>query len=344
MKEKRTNVVNLNDTAPAVSVIIPVRNGGRPFIRCLQALVHSERKPAEIIVAANGCFDRSVEVAQLCETTLIEIPQAIGPAAARNTAARMAHGEILLFLDADVAVHPDTLDRFQAFFREHTDIAACFGSYDDAPPETNFFSQYKNLFHHFIHQQANPKATTFWAGCGAIRRKVFENVGGFDERFRYPSVEDIELGYRLTAREHLIRLDKDILATHLKRWSIADVLHSDIFRRALPWARLIFRSRSAPNDLNTKSRYRLSALITAFLTVMMPLGLFSGMPLWPILFAVLLLLGLNLDWYGFALQRKGGRWTLLAIVWHWFYYLYCGATFAYAAIEQVAGYGLKKDE
>ena len=56
-----------------------------------------------------------------------------------------------------------------------------------------------------------------------------------------------------------------------------------------------------------------------------------------------LLLGLNLDWYGFALRRKGWRWTLPAIGWHWLYYLYCGAVFAYAAIEQFAGLVLNKD-
>ena len=56
-------------------------------------------------------------------------------------------------------------------------------------------SQYRNLLHHFVHQHGHAEASTFWAGCGAIRRAAFDAVGGFDAaRFPRPSIEDIELG------------------------------------------------------------------------------------------------------------------------------------------------------
>ena len=65
-------------------------------------------------------------------------------------------------------------------FTENPDIAAVFGSYDDEPAEKNFLSQYKNLVHHYVHQQSSSEAVTFWAGCGAIRKEIFFSVGGFD--------------------------------------------------------------------------------------------------------------------------------------------------------------------
>ena len=69
-------------------------------------------------------------------------------------------------------------------------------------------------------QNSNADANTFWAGCGAIRRSVFKDVGGFDEKkYKKPSIEDIDLGYRLSQKGYKIFLDKDIQVKHLKSWN-----------------------------------------------------------------------------------------------------------------------------
>jgi hypothetical protein len=70
-------------------------------------------------------------------------------------------------------------------FEAEPDLAAVFGLYDAAPAALRVISQYRNLLHHFVHQNGNPQASTFSAGCGAIRRSVFEQIGGFDEK-RFP--------------------------------------------------------------------------------------------------------------------------------------------------------------
>ncbi len=87
---------------------------------------------------------------------------------------------------------------------ENQDVSAVFGSYDDEPAERNFLSQYKNLLHHFVHQEGATDAGTFWAGCGAIRKDMFASVNGFNsEKYPYPSIEDIELGIRLKRKQLL---------------------------------------------------------------------------------------------------------------------------------------------
>ena len=321
--------------SPSVSIIIPVHNGGPAFVRCLTAILRNQPPPKEIIVAANGCRDRSIAAARLAGAQVVVFPEPIGPAAARNAAARGAVGDMLFFVDADVALHPDALGRVRDCFRKDPDLAACFGSYDDRPPETNFFSQYKNLFHHFIHQRGFSDAATFWAGCGAVRREVFMALGGFDEAYARPCIEDIELGYRMRAGGFKIRLEKTLLATHLKRWTLFSLLHTDIFDRALPWARLIFQSRALRDDLNTKLRDRFSVLMVALLTVFLTLALITALPVWPAMLAAALLIVLNLDWYRFTLRRKGLIWTIPAIGWHWCYYGYSGIAFAYAAGEHL---------
>ena len=102
------------------------------------------------------------------------------------------------------------ISRVLTALKERPDVAAVFGSYDARPRSMGTVSQYRNLLHHFVHQKGNPEASTFWAGCGAIRRSVFDEVGGFDEKQFSGRVEDIELGYRLQHTGHRILLDKGL--------------------------------------------------------------------------------------------------------------------------------------
>ena len=101
----------------------------------------------------------------------------------------------------------DTLALFaDAFVRDAT-LDAIVGSYDETPACPNFISQYKNLFHYYVHQNSCGEIQTFWSGCGAVKRDVFLAIGGFEERYQRPSAEDIELGIRMTAakRSHYPR-------------------------------------------------------------------------------------------------------------------------------------------
>ena len=132
-----------------------------------------------------------------------------------------ASGDVLVFIDADIEIHPDAFSRIRRAFTADPGLAALFGSYDDSPEAEGVVSVFRNLLHHHVHQSAAGPATTFWGGIGAVRRDAFERVGGFDqERFAEPSVEDIELGMRLTAAGAHILLDPDVQGKHLKRWTL----------------------------------------------------------------------------------------------------------------------------
>ena len=165
---------------PLISVIIPVYNGGDDFRCCLKALTacvnrgfaaEAREKEVEIIVVSDGDSDGSWRLAEAFGVRLIRLPESGGPARARNMGAKSASGDILFFVDADVEVHPDTLAKVAESFEADANLAALIGSYDDAPGAPNFLSQYKNLIHHYTHQQAGLEASTFWGACGAIRRQ-----------------------------------------------------------------------------------------------------------------------------------------------------------------------------
>lgn len=250
-------------------MIVPVRNSASQLEACLKHLQAANYTDFEVIVVDDASTDDSPRVAQRLAAQVVHMPRQSGPAAARNAGAAQARGRYLLFVDADVCVHPDTLAAVAARFEAEPDLAALFGSYDDCPPARNLISQYKNLFHHFTHQHGQPEATTFWAGCGAVRRDVFAAVGGFDPSYGRPSIEDIELGARLWRAGHRIRLCPEIQAAHLKRWSLWGMIRSDVRDRALPWTMLIRRERHLPNDLNLKSSQRASALVACVLAVLL---------------------------------------------------------------------------
>jgi GT2 family glycosyltransferase len=313
-----------------LSIVIPVYNGGENFRLCLASLKSFAAAAIEIIIVVDGGTDFSWQLAQASGAQVIRLDSTGGPARARNLGAGVARGDILFFMDADVTLAPDTLEQVLQAFRNNPDIAALIGSYDDAPGAPNFLSQYKNLFHHYTHQTSCEQASTFWGACGAIRREVFLAIGGFDEAYRYPSIEDIELGYRLRRAGHRIRLCKQVQVKHLKRWEPMNLLRAEIFYRALPWSELLWRDRQFANDLNLQTTSRLSVVLTyALLLAAIGAVWWSGAVVVAGLASFVLLL-INLPVYQFFLQKRGLGFTLRVIPWHWFYYFYSGLAFAIA--------------
>lgn len=263
----------LRAAAPiAISVIVPVRNDPGNLDLCLQALATSTHPDYEVIVVDDASIDDTAAVAQRHGVQLLRQEQRGGPAAARNWAAETARHPYLFFVDADVCVQPTTLEKIADEFHRDPSLAAVFGSYDAFPGAPNVLSQYRNLLHHFVHQGGNEEAFSFWSGCGAIRKAVFLDQGGFDVGYDNASVEDIELGSRLSEAGHRIALVKSIQVKHMKRWTLVQMIRTDIQKRAIPWTMLLLRQGKIPNDLNLRHSQRLSALCAGALVATLAIG------------------------------------------------------------------------
>lgn len=321
------------NTQLAVSVIVPVYNGGESFRRCLIKLSEAAPAPTELIVVSDGDTDGSGELAEQFGAKVIRLPNCGGPARSRNVGAAHAQGDILFFVDADVEIYPATVEQVALAFQHDPALAALIGSYDDRPGATNFLSQYRNLLHHYVHQTGQKQAFTFWGACGAMRREVFLAIGGFDERYHKPCIEDIELGYRLCQSGYKIELHRTIQVKHLKRWDVFNMLRADFFYRALPWTALLLRERSMNNDLNLQVSSRMSVLLIVG-TLMALIGTYWWMgSLILALLMLLALLGLNLPVYQFFYQKRGLLFALRVIPWHWLYYGYSGLAFGVGLIR-----------
>jgi glycosyltransferase involved in cell wall biosynthesis len=325
------------EDAPYISIVIPVYNGSKFLPRCLGAIFSSKYSSIEVIVVDDGSTDDSADISRKMGARVIATARQSGPALARNLGAETAVGEVLMFVDADVVVAPNTIEQVGNRFKTEAGISALFGSYDDAPGEPNFLSQYKNLQHHFVHQNSNSEASTFWSGLGAIRRSVFIKQRGFDcRKYSVPSIEDIELGLRIKASGQRIVLDRNIQAKHLKKWEVISHLKTEIFCRALPWSRLILEKRGLVNDMNLKTSDRLSAAAVGLSLLLIPFTFWKVEVVLVILFLLALMAMLNWRILNFFIRKRGVGFALMTLPWQFLYFLYSGAAFGYCWLR----YGL----
>ncbi|MFN5463891.1 MAG: glycosyltransferase 87 family protein [Cyanobacteriota bacterium] len=320
---------------PAISLIMPTIDWGPTFQRCVQAAAKGLGEADQLLVVFDGTPPPPPEGLIPARAILLETETRQGPAAARNLAAKQAHGPILFFVDADVELHADAVDRVRAKFSTDPGLGAVFGSYDAHPAAPGLVSRFRNLLHHYTHTSHPGPASTFWAGCGAVRRDPFLALGGFDpQAYPQPSIEDIDFGLRLHASGGRILLDPAIQGTHHKCWDLALMLHTDTQKRAIPWSKLLLK-QSAPNaSLNLDPMAKLSSLLV--LLTLLGLGVIPFYPsLWPFpLVSLGLLAALNRGFYTLCFQQGGLRLALAAFGLHALYFFYSVLCFGWVFLEQ----------
>jgi glycosyltransferase involved in cell wall biosynthesis len=319
----------------SISVIMPAFKAEGLLPKVLPPLLAllDRGEIAELLVVDDQSPDGTADLARQMGASVMTTPENGGPGAARNLAAKTAKGAILWFVDSDVIAREDGPTHIRRAF-EDPNVGAMFGSYDTEPEGQAWFSRYKNLVHHFYHQTPNDNASTFWAGCGAIDKEVFLALDGFDiETYKVPSIEDIELGYRISGAGRRIVLDPEMQCKHLKVWEVWNSVQTDIFKRALPWSRLMIGREGVTNELNTGNAEKLKAVVAGLL-VLSILALPFTLSLWWVtaLLAGLAIL-LNLDLARFLTRHGGLGFAAKCMAYHQFYYIYSAATFAFALFE-----------
>jgi len=323
----------------SISVVMPLYQARALLPRVLPPLVEALGRGdvQELLVVDDGSTDGGAELARELGARVLSSGGRLGPGGARNVGVEEAAGDVVLFVDSDVVMHADVPERVRAALADE-DVVAVFGSYDDRPAARGLVSQYLNLRHHLVHQRAAGEAATFWAGCGAVRRDAFRDVGGFDlRRFPRPSIEDIDLGYRLRGRGGRILLDPELQGTHLKRWTLGSMVATDVFQRALPWLRLMRERGIQDSNLNASRGEQAKALLALGFWASLPLtlggGLAGGLPF-------VLLAGAwaaNRDLFGLVWRRNDVFHALAALVLHQLYYAYGVVCWGWVQVESRLG-------
>ncbi len=328
----------LSSPTPAESarltVIVPTYNNGKELERCLEALAQSTYTHFDVLVIDDGSTEPIKPIVDRFGYRYLRIDGPGGPARARNQGVQYTDSKFVVFIDADICVHPDTIERIMQNFAKDQDLAAVIGTYDDAPADAGFLSQYRNMFHHYTHCQSAGQITTFWSGCGAMRRDVFVKYGGFDERrYRRPAIEDIELGTWVAADGGRIVLDQTVQCKHLKRWSFFNIVKTDVCQRGIPWVDLMLRSGKAVRILNVTWSQRLSVGLVFAAFALVVLSIWWPMALIGTAAAVIVVTLLNIKLYRFFASRRGLWFAIKSLLFHWLYFVCCGVSVVAAILQ-----------
>jgi len=321
---------------PLLTLVMPTISWEEPFGTCIRAALAGLEPPDEALVVFDGPPPPPPDWLLESPAQLLSTGRRSGPAAARNLAARQGRGEILLFVDADVELHADAMERIRARFANDPELAAVFGSYDDRPAAPGVVSRFRNLLHHHTHSSHPGPATTFWAGCGAVRREAFLALRGFDEQgYERPCIEDIEFGLRLSDAGGRILLDPAIQGTHHKRWTLRSMVVTDIGQRAIPWSRLLLRRPQGRSVLNLDDTARFSSLLI-LLVLLSTVSLAWKPNLWPLpLLSLAAFVVLNRSFHALCFRRGGALLALAAIPLHGLYFLYSMVCFALVTLQHL---------
>tara|TARA_B110000444_G_scaffold72578_1_gene68206 strand:- start:306 stop:1295 length:990 start_codon:yes stop_codon:yes gene_type:complete len=203
-----------------ISIIIPVYNSSLTLNECLTAIFASSFKNYEVIIVSDNSLDDSIKIATKFNASIIELPKNKGPANARNVGAKVACGDILLFIDSDVIINVDSLNIVSNRFISDK-VEAIQGIYSHEPtyksPVTQFYQSY---LCYYVWPIDKDYASTLVTGCFAIKRATFNKFDGFDINIKNASCEDEKFGYSLIKNGYKILILRNLQVIHRVNYNL----------------------------------------------------------------------------------------------------------------------------
>lgn len=212
---------------PAVSVVVPVLDEAERLPRLLADLAAQTLPPAEVLVVDGGSADGTAALAEVAGARVLR-PHHRGIAVQRNAGATESGGDLLLFVDADVRLPPLFLERLSGEMRRRRLDVACplFRPLTTSRAVRAFFVVMNVVF-----TATAPVAASGAGMCIAIRRDLFEHLGGFDPRYRFEDAELIRRAgrvgrYRVAPVRVLVsdrRFRRDGIAATIRTYALIGV-------------------------------------------------------------------------------------------------------------------------
>lgn len=297
------------DYHPLVSIIIPVKNGERTLTVCLNAIRRSHYKHCEVIVVDDHSTDKSVEIARNFNAIVLQPTDGKGANHARNTGARKAKGDILVFIDSDVVITRETILGIVETLEEQY-IDAVVGVYTSRHRHETFVSQYKNLWVRYSYIKSPPSIDWLFGAVSGIKRAAFEKIGGFNvELLARHGHDDIELGKRFAQARLTIVLNMDVEVEHLKNYTLLSFVKNE-YHRSVGFAQLATRLGQTKRSLRKGFVNVYPAFVVSTLFPVMFLLLGAGIAwgwfeTWTILVSVAVYLLMNIRFLNYLEQVRG---------------------------------------
>ena len=304
-------MLNSADMQPTAkfSVVIPVHNSSRTLRKTLQTVQSQGDHNLEVVVVDDGSTDEIGPMVQAFGYHHHRLPMNVGPAVARTEGAKVATGEILLFTDSDVWLPDGTVDKIRATFAERG-CQCVQGTFSKQCPQTNFFSQYKNLYNRYVLSLLGDWISTTYTSITAIKREFFFECGGFDVNISEASVEDRTLGENILHAGGKIYLDKGLEVIHDKQLDASKFFRSQ-FHRSADLAKLYLRQKESgflkgTQSFGTNSRQAMARLpIVGMVLLSLIASLVSPLSLMVTVIALALYVKLSYRWFHYLANEKG---------------------------------------
>ncbi|MBB5134571.1 glycosyltransferase involved in cell wall biosynthesis [Thermocatellispora tengchongensis] len=317
------------EPSPLVSVIVPNYNYARTLGLCLEALAGQTYPHIEVIVVDDRSTDGSAELARRHGVRVLVTETNIGAPAARNLGVRHARGEVLFFVDSDVALAPDAVEHAVRLLGSDPTLGVVCGTYEPEPliPD-GLVERYRSLQLHYWISGDEGDITTIYSAIFAMRTEVFHEIGPLNPALRHS--ENAEYGHRVTQRYRIV-LDTALRGKHDHDDRLRVVL-SKFFHRARLHIPLYLR-RPDFNGGPADSSRGWGSLAALFAVVTAPLPALLG-PGWLLAPAALLLgsIAADLGMYRFVRRYAGTPFTVYFAAVHFLVNVTVGvAVFAGAA-------------
>ncbi|BCB75387.1 hypothetical protein GCM10022251_78000 [Phytohabitans flavus] len=287
---------------PLVSVVVPNYNYADSLGLCLRAIQAQTYPNIEVVVVDDASTDDSVAVARAHGVRVVALTDNGGCGRGRNVGAAHTTGEILFYVDSDLALAPDAVERAVATLSDESGLGAVCGLQDPEPLlHDTPVARYRGLQYHYWSVSGEGDVTVLFPAILAIPRAVYEEIGPFNEGLA--QTEEVDYAYRLS-RRYRIRLTSAVRGRHDPDHALRPLLRK-LFHRARLRVPLYAKARESATGFETATRaYGTLAALATLPALALPL-LFG--PLWLIAPAALLTASIAVDhgMYGFVRRRKG---------------------------------------
>lgn len=317
-----------------ISIVIPVKFNDQDIDHCLRAILKSTIKSLEIIIVLDGWNRTFNEIPKTIDLIILEAENK-GPAYCRNLGAMKAKYDLICFIDSDVEIYENALEIALNTIAARS-LDGAIGSYDDSPTSQKTVSLFRNLLHHYHHKQNDKCMGVFWGAFGLIKKDAFKKVNGFDESFSHPSIEDIELGYRLFDAGYKVSLEANILLKHRKNWTLKRMIFTDIFLRAKPWTILLKnRNKTITTKLNASLKEKATALLVALGPVLILWCCLVPQIWWPCLIYLCLFISMQKSFYVLLAKKTNPLKLPLIVLLHHTYFISAMVGFSIGSISNL---------
>lgn len=189
---------------PRLSIIIPVYNAEKTIELCLNSLINQnyDKESYEIICVNDGSTDGTLDILNgYRERSNIRIfsQENSGPAKARNVGAREAVGEVILFTDSDCELDKEWISEMVRPF-EDSSVNGVQGAYKTRQNGIIPIYEQINIENSYKYFKTHSRLDTIGTYSAAYPRKLFIELGGFNENYKIACGEDFEFSYKLARK------------------------------------------------------------------------------------------------------------------------------------------------